>query len=671
MAEKKTFAPGTLDHTRQNIGPIDPLEAIKMQKVLGGEILQERSAPVNPDSLPKSRARARTVVKSSGMSSADVAARSGSASLPKMASGSASTSQLMNKGGSKMIKDDDDLQEMSARDIKLIDHLMMSEAYDLKPDHGVFNIFFNLSSKNRRKLSKSYGEFKIKNNIDHLQAFISTMKTFIQISPDSYKAKIATETDLKFKLLRSVGKWTVHDIRIMGDALQGQAENLTAGMMIPFVCAVYKEVLTVYYIGEQKVGQLIKEIYNDLLQYPKVNKAQAQTLAKQGITEWLYVCDQIVRGMYPLLMRMCGTGYEEYPRFFTAQVGQILKFVGLSKFDLLIPEKEKPAEKEEKEEEVKEEKPKAIQMGAFDDLTKSGLRILEQLFPQAGFAKLEGHPDMFPYFQPLYHFDDGFNMLNPQNGLQVLIVLLRILEDFFQGCRNVGFKIGEEEGFPESNGDDISTIFSEWTSYREDLFNKQYGEYLRQFVNTAYSQKDYPSSQYGKENINNMLWRSKYYFFPSYKFSAPTLTKPQNDSKYKPLNLRADYLKTVLTTLVKRIDENQSAKSPVLGVLNPWTRYHFDIPNPISKRLDVLLGAKRDDSVTAATNANLLKYTLCVVSVLDWWVNDPTSPAYMTDTNAIYRIADDGGPGFSAPERSDQNKLFADAVKAAAAAKRK
>ena len=78
-------------------------------------------------------------------------------------------------------------------------------------------------------------------------------------------------------------------------------------------------------------------------------------------------------------------------------------------------------------------------------------------------------------------------------------------------------------------------------------------------------------------------------------------------------------------------------------------------------------GAKRPDDITAATNANLLKYTLCIISVLDWWVNNPNSPAYVTDTTEVYRIDKDGGPGFSAPERTDQNKLFADAVKAAAA----
>ncbi len=661
MSEKK-LAPGTLEHTRQNIGPIDPAEAAKMQKVLGGEVLQERSVPVNPDSLPKSKKKNRAVVKGSGLSSSDVSAQSGNANLPKMSGASG-----VKVGGGKMMKTDDDLQEMTAHDIKMIDRLMMSEAYDLKPDRGILNIFYNLSAKNRRKLSKSYGEYKIKSNVDHLQAFISTIKTFIQISPDTYKAKIATETELKFKFLRSVGKWTVHDIKIMGEALQENAGELTVGMMVPFVSAVYKELLTVYYIGDQKVAALIKDIYNDLAMYPKVDKNQVQNLAKQGITEWLYVVDQMVRGMYPLLMRMCGTGYETYPKFFTSQAGQILKFVGLSKFDLLIADKEKPSEKEEVAEKKEEEKkPLGRQMGEFDELAKSGLKVLEQLFPDAGFSALDKHPDMFPYFQPIYKFDDGFNMLSPMNGIQVLVVLLQILEDFFHGCRNIKFNISDDESLKSSN-DDISTIFSEWSNYREDLFLKQYGEYLRQFVNTAYSQRDYPQTQFGKENLNNMYWRAKYYFFPSLKFSAPTLTKPQNDSKYKPLNIRVDYLKTILSTLVRRIDENQSGKRPVLGVLNPWDRYSFDVPNPVSKRLDVLLGAKRPDETTSATNANLLKYTLCIVSVLDWWVNNPGSPAYITDTSEIYRIDKDGGPGFSAPERSDQNKLFAEAVKAAAA----
>ena len=141
------------------------------------------------------------------------------------------------------------------------------------------------------------------------------------------------------------------------------------------------------------------------------------------------------------------------------------------------------------------------------------------------------------------------------------------------------------------------------------------------------------------------------------------MTKPLNDSKYKPIYARTDYVRTVFTTLSRRIDENMVSKKPVLGIMNPWERYNFDIPNIVSKRLDVLLGAKKQTD-TNATNANLIKYTLCIVSVLDWWINNETSPAYTTDPMNLYRISDkDGGPQFSVPVRNDQNALFAANIK--------
>ena len=158
---------------------------------------------------------------------------------------------------------------------------------------------------------------------------------------------------------------------------------------------------------------------------------------------------------------------------------------------------------------------------------------------------------------------------------------------------------------------------------------------------------------------------------PNLQFNALTLTKPRNDSKYEPLYNRTDYLRTVFTVLGRRIDENASAKKPVLGVLNPWDRYEFDIPNIVSKRMDVLLGAKKDDKTTAATNSNLIKYTMCVIAVLDWWINNPDTPAYTTDSLKFYRMAPDGSPEFSAEVRSDQNQLFADAIKKAVAARAK
>ena len=129
--------------------------------------------------------------------------------------------------------------------------------------------------------------------------------------------------------------------------------------------------------------------------------------------------------------------------------------------------------------------------------------------------------------------------------------------------------------------------------------------------------------------------------------------------------MRTDFLRQTLTTLSREIDRQTPSKGSVLGISNPWEKYEFDIPNPVSKRLDVLLGRKNRES--AATNANLIKYAMCIVSVLDWWINNQESPAYSSGSESIYRISEkDGGPVFSVPVRNDQNRLFAENVKAAA-----
>ena len=53
------------------------------------------------------------------------------------------------------------------------------------------------------------------------------------------------------------------------------------------------------------------------------------------------------------------------------------------------------------------------------------------------------------------------------------------------------------------------------------------------------------------------------------------------------------------------------------------------------------------------------------MAVLDWWINNPGSPAYATEPMHIWRVSEaDGKPLFSVPERKDQNKLFAERIRA-------
>lgn len=653
MADKPEakWEPGTLDNTRRNIGPIDETEAKRMMQKLGGEVFTEKSVPIDYSALPKSKQYSKRVV---GRPASSITSQTSKTDIPAGGKIGFATKEKPVKYAS--------LPELNPKERALMDRIMMSDDYKIKPNYGIFNFVRKFKKNGNESVRKGFVEYNLQKHVDHFQEFITTVKSIIQISPDTYKSKILSAGEDKFRFLKMVGAWTTKDIKKCLFDLQ-DAEEVTVAMMVPFVKEMYRNLIKIYYLGELRISNFFKDIYTDLTKYPKFDLKKAQLLSKTGINEWFYLYSQIIKGLYPLLMRMSSNKFEYYPDFFTAQTSNILSFLELTKFDLLLPNKKseksaetKPEEKieEEETEEKKEENQKS-------DLVNAGLKLLDTFFPDAGFDRLETLPDMYPYFQPFYEFRDGYNLLAPENPLQITVTLLRITEDIFQGLRNVVFS-EEKEEYLSSEGEKLSTVLGEWSLYREVLFERDYADQITDFVNNEYSQTDYKSTLFGKKLITSMLWQTKYNFLPYFEFEQLLLEKPKNDSQYRPMCIRVGFLLKFFTTLSRNIDAAKG-QGTVMGIQNPWDKYQFDIPNVVSKRMDVLLGAKKMTD-SAATNANLIKYSLMVVAVLDWWVNNPSSPAYSTDPNKIYRInREDGAPEFSVPTRTDQNKLFADRVR--------
>lgn len=629
------WEPGTLEKTRKNIGNIDENEAASMAKKLGGEVYYERttnksSSNTNPNNT------GRIVRKQTGTES----------------NNTSEMAQMQRK------RNKEDLPLISKKTNTLIDKLMMSNDYRIKPNLGFFNFLRSLQKNGTEKLNPDFYNSSLKLMIEHMETFITVIKTLIQIAPATYKSRIINKNDAKFKFLRMVASWTMQGIKQEYAFIQYRAnEQLLTADLIPIVRAIYTPIITVYYYGNNKIPKLVKEIYADEANYPDAPQDKLSGYAKQAITEWLYIDTEIVKKLYPLLMRMCSDSFESYPAFFTAKIADILKFTKLHKFDLLLPEKKTEQAKEEKKSTVQ-----PPQKGIKDGTVQTGLKLLDQLFPQAGFTNLDSHPDLYPYFQPLYKYEDGFNMLSAENPIQTIMVLLHIIEDCFQGCRNINFVIPETA---KQGSDSITSVLDDWSAYREDLFERLYCEPLKDLVNSLYSQADYDKTQLGKKLITSLLWQTTYHYLPNFKFTQLILEHPVDNSKYKPLFHRTDFARKYLTLVINECDTVAKTKGSVKLITNPWEHYHFDIQNEVSKRIDVLLGAQNKTSTTNATNANLLKYTLCFISVLDWYINNPESPAYTTDPFHIYRVSPaDGKPQFSVEERNDQNKLFADAIKA-------
>lgn len=645
-AREADWAPGTLDRTRKAIGQLDPGEAEIMSKKLGGEVMYERSDG-SSSSGKSSKGTGRLIRQTSSGNSENTSGSDAAASGQR---------------GNGTRRRQEELATVTPKLSSLFDKLMMRDEYGIKPNYGLFNFIKYFQQNGHEQVVPEFCTVTLKHHVENLSGFITVIKTLIQIAPASYKAKIASGNEIKFKFLRMIAGWTMQSVKLAHIELMDLPQPYVVQDLIPYIRAVYKLLIQVYYYGENKIPKLIKEIYTDEVSYPESPQEKLSSLAKEAITSWLYIQNEIVKKCYPLLMRMCSDTFEEYPDFFKIKVADILKFVGLHKYDLLLPEKAKAVKTEDSE---KKKKTALVpEKGVKDQIVMTGIKLLDQLFPQAGFTQLENHPDMYPYFQPLYHFADGFNVLSPENPMQVTVVLIRILEDFFVGCRNIDFKpvstaVSEEK-------DSISSVMDDWSAYRENVFEKLYCDPLNDLVNQIYSQDDYEDSQFGKKLITSLLWQTQWHFLPNFKFDQLILERPQDESKYRPLFLRTDFARSYFTEAVSLCDKVASMRGDVSMISNPWDHYKFDISNEISKRLDTLLGGNNTTATTNANNANLLKYTLCILSVLDWWINNPESPAYSANPRRIYRISEeDGKPKFSVPERNDQNKLFAAQIRAA------
>ena len=634
------WAPGTLEETRKAIGDIAPEEAKMMSKKLGGEVMYERSEPETMV-IPAKSSRAGRIV------------RQNAAESVKKSSAEPTAIEHSRK------RAQDDLPVISQKFDAQIDKLMMSDEYKIKPNYGLFNFIKKFQKGGNEQLIPEFCTFTLKQHVETIQAFITVIKTMIQIAPASYKTKIASGIETKFKFLRMIAGWQLQTLRLALIDVQDSEPPYLVSDLIPFTQAMYRLLIQVYYYGENKIPKLIKEIYADESKYPESPREKLSELAKQAITDWLYIQNEIIKRHYPLLMRMCSAVYADYPDFFKSRVSDILRFVELHKYDLLLPEKPK------EEEAVPAKKESPPEIGAHDKIVDTGIVLLDRLFPQAGFKNLEKHPDLFPYFQPMYKFLDGFNVLSPENALQVVVVLLRILEDCFQGCRNIKFTQNNLDS-KTSGTDSILSVIDSWTGYRETVFEKLYCDPLNNLVNQIYSQKDFEKTQFGKKLMTSLLWQTNYHFLPHFKFEQLLLEHPADESKMPPLFRRTDFARKFLMHVVSQCDKAAKERGIVESVANPWDHYTFEIPNEVSKRLDVFLGGQNTGEATGANNANLLKYTLCILSVLDWWINNAESPAYSSAPMRIYRIStEDGKPQFSVPQRSDQNKLFADAVRAA------
>jgi hypothetical protein len=322
-------------------------------------------------------------------------------------------------------------------------------------------------------------------------------------------------------------------------------------------------------------------------------------------------------------------------------------------------EEEDPNDPKVIERKLKEEAKKAEER-TFE----RGLNALETLFPKANWEKLSEFPDLYPYFSGVYSLKHGYELVPPADPLQQMAVLMHILDDFFVGLRDLGYSsfIG-----PDGNQivvfDEIGKILIDWRSYIEDSFSKYYlprlSEYCRMLENSPESR----TSPYAKKIMNELHWVKRLYFLPYFKFDSigpPPFLK----TEIIPIYTHVRKVRRTLMAIGKGIEQGiqqggAAEKAQCPGIHNPWEKYHFPIPNPVSERLYSVLPPERK------INATLIFLTLSVVTILDHIINDENSWAYENRYGPLFRSEKDEGiiPVFGVDEHIDAGKIFRDSLR--------
>jgi hypothetical protein len=219
-------------------------------------------------------------------------------------------------------------------------------------------------------------------------------------------------------------------------------------------------------------------------------------------------------------------------------------------------------------------------------------------------------------------------------------------------------------GNPERVDDILVDIINNWHYYIESSFEREYLPRMSEYIRILEGSPDDRNAPYAKKILSDLHWTKRLYFLPFYKFES-LAAPPFQKKDITPIYPEIKKLRKYLTAVAAGIEQGMRAggaekRAPCDGIDNPWESYVFQVPNPLSLRLDALLAGK------AKNNASLIFFTLAVTAALDYLVNNEDSWAYGSNrTGFLFRSVDGEGilPLTGVDTRIDADNIFKQVMK--------
>lgn len=663
---KKKYAPGELNKTRKNIGKISEEEARKMAKKLGGEIGEEQDSEdvLNKYKEMRYRSYGRIITKKNR----------------KTRRNRAITQTVKKKGNKPPLEKEKERksQQGSFIDRVRLDFLCSKPEYQLKPLSGAIASLFSFIVQVPDKVSPNFIMSSRTRFYTPLYDFVTAVRTLYLKSNKEVYATIS-EHSFFSRILSTIKNWDLSGINLELNILRRQTNRLKVEKLKKLCRLIFypfgilydlkydlhiKEAITwAYDINRsyllKKGGILIrtKELYQDALKLLKG------------------VFDNIKKMFYPLLIKMITNKYYLYDEFLIKERNNILAFLGIPLKDVIQPEKiEKKIQIPDKIEKESAENKEKETIYEKDDKKPylEGIKLLEYLYPKAGWSNLQQFPDLYPYFQPLFRFPPGFELIPREDPLHQLMILCSIIGYLLYGFRHVEFQsIRNERLELQSIKQKMDSFLTIWPAYMNDILTKLYISRLQDYCRNI--EKD---SSFGKTEVASKIQLEldhlkKTFFLPYQPFQF----KRQITLLIKKNIPKLYFITAEINPILEKVTEEINAKFrekrarelkgeyvklsqfTCESVKNPWGKIKFDLENPLSRRLNKLLYKQVKDNtgrirtVDRRSNANLIIYTSALLSMLDYLINTKSSHLYKTPQSCLFRSLGDDRmtPQYSVP----------------------
>jgi hypothetical protein len=682
---KAIYAPGELSRVRNKLGELDIEEAKRMAQILGGEVGVEKS-PAQIAREKRAKVRHETVDVMVG--------GRGGRSHPKRRVELASVEDGTEKRKIRIKHDPADDPAVpirtSYRERVKMDRYAGQAEFDIKSPGQVFYSMISVFGDIVDYVSPAFVTRRMNDYYKRIELLVTSTRTIFPRNNLRRNERLRKTSPLAFSILDTIRYWNIERIAEDLARIQARPRQAKVSDFADILRAVYKPLYVLEHLDpDTHIKGAYKLIYKILyLENPNEDaKNRYQELIRSALSSLGVIRRDVHYLLYPLLLKTLSDRWLPYELFFVERRNRFTAFLNAAGEDQLYPaavntaktpaedgqkeetpqdagEEPPPQENEEDDPETEEQRARRLAQEMERKAVDRGLQTLEALFPKAGWDRFSLYPDLYPYFFDVFGLRKGYELLAPTDPLQQIAVLMRIIEELFFGLRHVHFgTITGADGNPDRVDDGLGTIQNNWRNYIENSFDKEYLPRLVEYCRILDNSSESRTSNYVRRLLNELHWAKRLHFLPYYKFDS-TFPPPFQKKDVTALYPEFRKLRKYLTAVAAGIEQGNKQggageRAPCDGIDNPWDPYVFQVPNPVSKRLDMLLSGKKKN------NATLIFFTLAVVTVLDYLVNNENSWAYSDRPGPPFRSVDGEGikPLFGVDTRIDTETLFRNEIK--------